>query len=81
MRAEQDGLKSQPFRYESVERRQRRDCNAADEENESSLRHAMDQAAEMLHVAFAGGVKHGAGAKEQQALEDGVIEHVEQRRR
>ena len=32
-------------------------------------RHAMDEAAEVLHVALAGGGEHGAGAEEQQALE------------
>ena len=33
------------------------------------VRHAVDQAAELLHVAFAGRGQHGAGAEEQQALE------------
>ena len=70
LRAEQDGLEGQPFGDEAVERRQRRDRHAADQEHEGGLRHAVDQAAEMLHVALAGGVEHGAGAEEQQALED-----------
>ena len=38
----------------------------------------MDQAAEMLHVAFAGCIEHGAGAEEQKTLEYGVIEYVQQ---
>src|SRR4029079_17715365 len=41
-----------------------------------SLRHTMDQATEVLHVAFAGGVEHSASAKEQKTLEYGVIEYV-----
>ena len=47
------GLEGQPFRYEAVERRQRRDRHAADQEHEGGLRHAVDQPAEMLHVPFA----------------------------
>ena len=78
LRAEQDGLERQPFRDETVERRQCRDRNAADQEHESRLRHAVDQAAEMLHVAFAGCIEYRAGAEEQQALEDGMIEHMKQ---
>ena len=34
----------------------------------------------MLHVALAGCGEHGAGAEEQQAFEDGMIEHVQQAR-
>ena len=34
----------------------------------------------MLHVALAGRRQYGAGTEEQQALEDAVIEDVEQRR-
>jgi hypothetical protein len=69
LRAEQNGLERQPFGDEAVERRQGRDGGAADEEDESGLRHAMDEAAQMLHVALTGRSEHGAGAEEQQALE------------
>ena len=55
-------------------------ADAADQEGEGGQRHAVDQAAEMLHVALAGRGEHGAGAEEQQALEQRVVEHVEQRR-
>ena len=79
LRAEQDRLEGQPFGDEAVERRQRRDGDAADQEHEGGLWHAVDQAAEMLHVAFAGRVQHRAGAEEQQALEDRMIEHVQER--
>ena len=48
--------------------------------DERGLRHAVDQAAQLLHVALAGGGQHRAGAEEQQALEQRVVEHVEQRR-
>ena len=78
MRAEQNGLECQPFRYKAVERRQRRNRDAADQEHEGGLRHAVDQAAEMLHVALAGCIEHRAGAEEQQALEQRMIEHMEQ---
>ena len=75
---DEDGLEGQPFRHEAVERRQRRDRRAADEEHDSGPRHAVDEAAEVLHVALAGRREHSAGAEEQQALEDRMIEHVEQ---
>ena len=77
---QQDGLEGQPLGDEAVQRRQGGDRDAADQEGERGLRHAVDQAAEMLHVALAGGGQHRAGAEEQQALEHRVVEHVEQRR-
>ena len=78
LRAEQDRLEGQPLGDEAVERRQRRDRRAADQEHERGLRHAVDEAAEMLHVALAGRGEHGAGAEEQQALEHRMVEHVQQ---
>ena len=71
--------KSQPFGHEAVKRRQRRNRDATDQEDEGGLRHAVDQAAELFHVAGAGGVEHGAGAEKQQALEQRMIEHMQQR--
>ena len=56
-------------------------ADAADKERKPGLRHAVDQAAKPLHVALAGRGQHRAGAEEQQALEDRVVEHVKQRRR
>ena len=76
----QDRLEGQPFGDEAVERRQRGDRDAADQEGEAGERHAVDQPAQVLHVALAGGRQHGAGAEEQQALEQHVVEDVEQRR-
>ena len=75
----QDRLEGQPLRDEAVQRRQRRDRDAAHEEGEGGERHVVDQAAQMLHVALAGRRQHGAGAEEQQALEQRVVEDVEQR--
>ena len=43
--------------------------------------HAVDETAEMVHVALVGGDQHRARSQEEQALEHGVVEDVEQRRR
>ena len=61
---QQDRLKSQPFGDEAVERRQRRYSHAPDQKCESRFRHAVDEAAQMLHVAFACRSQHRAGAEE-----------------
>ena len=64
---------------EAVQRRQARDGGRADQEaSPRSCRHALDQPAEAVDVARAGGVQHRAGAEEQQALEDGVVHDVQQ---
>src|SRR6478609_3106739 len=75
---DEDGLEGQPFRHEAVQRRQRRNRRAADEECYSGPRHAMDEAAEALHVAFAGRREHSTSAEEQKALENRMIEHMKQ---
>jgi hypothetical protein len=62
-------LEGQPFGDEAVERGQGRDGDAADQEGEGGERHAVNEAAEMLHVALACRGEHGAGAEEQQVLE------------
>ena len=80
LRTEQDRLEHQPFRDKAVERRKRRDRDAADEKDERGQRHAVDEAAELLHVPLARRRQHGAGAEEQQALEERMIENVKQRR-
>ncbi len=77
-RAVEDGLEDQPFRSEAVERRQRRDGGGADKESEGGRRHAVDEAAEALDVAPAGRHEDGAGAEEEQALEQCVVEYVKQ---
>ena len=78
MWAQQNRLEGQPLRDEAVERWQRRDRRAADEKNESRLRHAMDEAPEVFHIALPGTGQHRPGAEEQQALEHRMIEHVQQ---
>jgi hypothetical protein len=62
-------LESQPFRDETVERRQSRDGHAAHQESEGGERHAVDEPAEMFHVAFVRRAQHGARAEEQEVLE------------
>ena len=73
------GQEREPFAHEAVERWQRRDGDAADQEGKGGKRHAMDEPAQVLHVARAGGIEHGAGTEEQQALEQAMVEGVEQR--
>ena len=41
----------------------------------------MNEAAQFVHVPFAGRGQNGAGAEKKQALEEGVIENVKQSRR
>ncbi len=42
-------------------------------------RHSLQQPAEAVNLLRARAMHHRAGAKEQQALEQGVIEHMQQR--
>ncbi len=56
------------------------DRRAADQEHEARDPHPVDQPAEPVQVARAGGGLHRAGADEQQALEQRMVEHVQQRR-
>ena len=75
----EDGLEQQPFGDEAVERRQGRDGGRADQEAEAGHRQAVDQPAQPLQIALAArAVQHGAGAHEQQALEQRVVERVQQ---
>jgi hypothetical protein len=43
--------------------------------------HAMDETAQPVEIAPPGGMQHGAGAEEQQRLEPGMVERVQERRR
>ena len=46
---------------------------------QAGRRHAVEQAAEPLHAALAGRRQHRAGGEEQQALEQRVVERMQQR--
>ena len=48
----------------------------ADESQPCHPGHAMDETAEVSEVAFTGGVQHGAGSEEQQALHERVVQRV-----
>ena len=79
LRAQQDRLKGEPFRSEAVQRRQRCDRGAGDQEQEAGPRHFVNQPAKAIHLTLAGRGQHGAGAEKQDALEQGMVEDVEQR--
>src|SRR5262245_63183599 len=55
LRAQQDGLEGQPLGDKAVERRQRRYGGGPHEKQEGRLRHAVDEAAEVLKVGCSGG--------------------------
>ena len=74
--ARQQSLIRKPFADESVQRRQPGNRDGADQETERRHRHPADQPAHLLHVPRARRVQHGAGAQEQQALENGVVQRV-----
>ena len=67
--AVEHGLEQQPLRDEAVERRQGRDRERAHQEEQRRARHAMDQPAQPVEIAPPRGVQDGAGAEEQQDLE------------
>ena len=50
----------------------------ANQPRQSGLRHLLRQAAELVHVARARGVLHRAGSQKQPALEESVIEAMQQ---
>ena len=60
-------LEREPFGDETVERRQARDRETADEEEHGGLRHAVDQPAHVVEVPLVRGVQDRARAEEQQA--------------
>ena len=74
------GLEQQPFRHEAVERRQGRDRQRADQPKGRGARHAVNQSAKPVEIAPPRGVQHSTGAEEEQRLEPGMIEAVQQRR-
>ena len=75
----QGGLEGQPLRDESVQGRQRRDGERADQEIERGPRHAADEASHVVQVAQARGVKDRARSEKKEPLEHGVVERVVER--
>ena len=69
-----DRLERHPFGDESVQRRQAPKSRPIRQESRTPLGHAMNEPAELLHVALAGRAEHGARAEEQQALEQRMVE-------
>ena len=76
---EEERLQQQPLGDEAVEGRQTRHRQRADQREPGDPGHAMDQAAEPAEIALAGRMQHRAGAEEQQALHERVIEAVIER--
>ena len=73
---EQEALQQQPLGDEAVQRRQPGRGERAGQREPADPRHGAQQPAELAEVALAGGVQHGPGAEEQQALEEGVVQRV-----
>ena len=73
-------LHRQPLAREPVERGQSGDGRAANEERDRGDRHPVDQAPEALDLPGPHRAVDRPGAEEQEGLEHGVIDHVEQRR-
>ena len=74
-------LEQQPLRDESIERWQRGDCHGTDEHGRGGPRHAPCQPTVGIQPPLAGRCHHGAGAHEQGAFHDGVIDRVQERGR
>ena len=62
----------------SVQRRQAADRHRPDHEAEGSPRHRLRQTPQMIDFAGVDGVDDGAGAQEQQGLEQGVVPDMQQ---
>ena len=56
-------------------------ASAPTRKKSGGARHAMDETAQPVEVAAAGGVQDGAGAEEEQGLEPRMIEHMQECRR
>jgi hypothetical protein len=79
-RREQEALQQQPFGDEAAQRRQAGAGQRAHQGEPGDPGHVADQAAELAEAALAGGMQHGAGADEQQALEERMAGDVIERR-
>ena len=74
---EQNRLKHQPFRDEPVERWKSGNCQRAPQTGQGRKGHSMNEASKPLEISNAGGVQNGAGAEEQQAFEERVIQDMQ----
>ncbi len=72
------GLIDHPLGSKAVEGGQTGDGEGAHQEADGGLGHPLAQAAQLVQIGAAGGIEDGAGAQEQQALEQGVVHGVEQ---
>ena len=77
----EQSLEDQPLAGEPVERWEPADRGSADPEAECRERHHPGQTAEPIEITQPGRPEHRPGAQEQEALEDSVIERVEEGRR
>ncbi len=75
----QQRLQRQPLRREAVQRRQARDRHRADEERAAGPRHPPEQAAEPVELERAHRSLERACAEEEQRLEHGVVQRVQER--
>ena len=73
---EEEALQQEPLGDEAVGRRQARARDHADQRGPGDPRHVAHEAAQLAEVPFLGGVQHRAGAEEEQALEERVVEAV-----
>ena len=78
-RRAEEALERQPLAGKAVEWRQTADCGGADAECQHRDRHLPTQPAEVVQVTQTRGVYDGSGRNEEQALEDRVIDGVEDR--
>ena len=76
----QQRLERQPLRREPVQRRQPGDRHRADQKRAPRPRHPPQQTAEPVELERANRPLERPGAQEQQRLEDGVVQRVQQRR-
>ena len=70
--------KNQELAHKTVQRRQARNGDSANEESRRRPRHSFQQPAEVVNFTRSGAVQHRARAEEQQTFEQGMIDHVQQ---
>ncbi len=73
-------LKREPLGHETVQRRQRRNRQCADQKIKRGVRQVADQPAHLVQISQPGRLQNRAGAEKEQALEYRVIERVIQPR-